>query len=75
MLRVLAHSHGETAEIPTGLRKKEQTKKVDSIQKDRIDVLKKGGVKQVQYFKGLFSSTNRKGKKKGQAATNICLRQ
>ena len=37
--------------------KEEQTKKVDSIQKDRIDVLKKGGVKNVQYFKGLFSST------------------
>ena len=28
--------------------KEEQTKKVDSIQKDRIDVLKKGGVKNVQ---------------------------
>ena len=50
--------------------KEEQTKKVDSIQKDRIDVLKKGGVKNVKYFKGLFSSTERRGKK-GEAATNI----
>ena len=41
--------------------KEEQTKKVDSIQKDRIDVLKKGGVKNVQYFKGLFSSTKIEG--------------
>jgi len=51
--------------------KEEQTKKVDAIQKDRIDVLKKGGVKKVQYFKGLFASTKKKGKKKGDAATNI----
>ena len=50
--------------------KGKQTKKVDSIQKDRIDVLKKGGVKNVQYFKGLFSSIKRKGKK-GEAAPNI----
>ena len=50
--------------------KEEQTKKVDSIQKDRIDVLKKGGVENVQYFKGLFSSTKRRGKK-GEAGTNI----
>ena len=42
--------------------KKEQPNKVDSIQKGRIDVLKKGGVKNVQYFKGLFSSTKKKGK-------------
>ena len=33
-------------------------------------MLKKGGVKKVQYFKGLFSSTNKKGKKKGRATTN-----
>ena len=43
--------------------KEEQTKKVDSIQKDRIDVLKKGGVKNVQYFKGLFFSTKRRGRR------------
>ena len=50
--------------------KKEQPKKVDSIQKDRtFDVLTKGGVKNVQYFKGLFSSTMKK--EKGEAATNI----
>ena len=34
--------------------KKEQTKKVDSIEKGRVDVLKKGAVKHAQYFKGLF---------------------
>ena len=45
-------------------------KESGSIQKDMIDVLKKGGVKKVQYFKGLFSSTKRKGKK-DQTATNI----
>ena len=42
--------------------KEKQTKKVDSIQKDRIDELKKA--KKVQYFKGLFHTTKR-GKKKG----------
>ena len=42
--------------------KAKQTKKVDSIQKDRIDELKK--VKKVEYFKGLFHTTKR-GKKKG----------
>ena len=50
--------------------KEEQTKKVDSIQKDSIDVLKKGGVKNVQHFKGLFSATKRR-RKKVEAATNI----
>ena len=50
--------------------KEEQSKKVDSIQKDRIDALKSGNVEKVKYFKGLFSSTKRKGKR-GEAAINI----
>ena len=42
--------------------KEKQTKKVDSIQKGRIDELKTA--KKVQYFKGLFH-TKKRGKKKG----------
>ena len=34
-----------------------QTKKVDSIQNYRIDILMSGKMKNVQYFKGLFSSS------------------
>ena len=41
--------------------KKMQTKKVDSIQKDRIDLLKNAD--KVQFFKGLFTAKNRKEKK------------
>ena len=50
--------------------KEEQSKKVNIIQKDRIDALKSGNVEKVKYFKGLFSSSKRKGKR-GEAATNI----
>ena len=48
--------------------KKMQTKKVDSIQKDRIDVLK--NTNKVQFFKGLFTAKNR-GKKKGDEVLNL----
>ena len=45
-----------------------QTKKVDSIQKDRIDVLK--NTDKVQFFKGLFTAKNR-SKKKGDEVLNL----
>jgi hypothetical protein len=48
--------------------KKMQTKKVDSIQKDRIDVLK--NTDKVQFFKGLFTAKNR-SKKKGDEVLNL----
>ena len=48
--------------------KKLQTKKVDSIQKDRIDTLK--NTDKVQFFKGLFTAKNR-SKKKGDEVLNL----
>ena len=41
--------------------KAQQTKKVDAIQKDRIDVLK--NTDKLQFFKGLFTAKKRGGKK------------
>ena len=48
--------------------KKMQTKKVDNIQKDRIDVLKNTDM--IQFFKGLFTAKNR-SKKKGDEVLNL----
>ena len=48
--------------------KKLQTKKVGSIQKDRIDVLK--NTDKVQFFKGLFTAKNT-SKKKGDEVLDL----